>query len=399
MEVNLQHLFSVATSDWGKDHLKQCRVKVSDVKDLPTLVASEKPVLSQREREELDKLANGPTTSDDPSEYGFVTKYGPSLGPVWAALHRLTTASSSRVPGLSEASFFHEIPSSPPGPDLDSDLDPGHNSEPSLPSPYRPGCRPPPRSAPRRPDPNMVLSTRMRVASSSSSPLPSSQRTDHSAYIESSESRRSPHLTEDLTVHLISTFIRHVLYNTNDSAGKVRVDFDDLKRSLKATVVDGVEYTSIDDGGLRVTHGEVDGGRIAILETKSQLGPVDNGVSRLPDRRVAQIVGEALASRLVVNRHSDDRTVFVITAARYFVCFLEFRITREYLEKWESRVQENNPDIDIPTLDVHHTRWLDLRDKGDRNKAIGNIAALTVVAKTFVMQNQEGDEWMVRPPG
>lgn len=297
---SLPRLFSKAASDWGSEHLVQCGVNVSDAGDLLPTLASKAPDLSPHDLEELDGLINGPTTSDDTSEYGFVAKYNASLGQVWAALHRLTTLPSAHAPG--EASRLHEIDSSPPRPNADADADPGHDAEASLPS--LSSSRPPPRSAARKIDPNMVSSTRMRVASSSS-PGPSSQGTDHDTYIPPTESRRSGHYTEDLTVRFISTFIRHVLYTTNDAGRQTRVDFDDWKRPLKARK-GGVNFTSIDDGGLRVTNNGEYMGRIAILEAKPQLGPVVEGVSPLSERWRAQIVGEALASRLVTDWNGPD---------------------------------------------------------------------------------------------
>lgn len=40
--------------------------------------------------------------------------------------------------------------------------------------------------------------------------------------------------------------------------------------------------------------------------------------------------------------------------------------------------------MDVPALDGWQTRWLDLRDKGDRRKAIRNISALSVLAELVV---------------
>jgi hypothetical protein len=67
-------------------------------------------------------------------------------------------------------------------------------------------------------------------------------------------------------------------------------------------------------------------------------------------------------------------SIFVLAAARSFVCFLCFEISDDYLED----ILEDEPTKVLP---VTYTAWLDLNDHKERRYAVENIARLVRLAE------------------
>jgi hypothetical protein len=62
-------------------------------------------------------------------------------------------------------------------------------------------------------------------------------------------------------------------------------------------------------------------------------------------------------------------SLFIIAAARHYICFLQFNISDEYL----CDVEKEEPQLTLPVIS---TGWLDLNDPMDRKIAIVNVLGL-----------------------
>lgn len=121
-------------------------------------------------------------------------------------------------------------------------------------------------------------------------------------------------MPEDDTLRLASCVIRHILYFAspqNSARMPVVVEFRDAKTGLAATTLVGDrQIVAIDDGGLSLRRQKPGGGfmlvknHVAVLEAKTQFQCLENGCPIISDRSFAQMVCEALATRL--SDISDD---------------------------------------------------------------------------------------------
>ncbi|GKT61370.1 hypothetical protein ColTof4_01454 [Colletotrichum tofieldiae] len=193
------------------------------------------------------------------------------------------------------------------------------------------------------------------------SSTPPKALSQHSAHLDKAESSIEPRRPENLTVSFASNFIRHVLYWTtpqHEPDVDPVVDFDDLLLVHRINLGDKADFTSIDDGGLRlVINGVPEPRRVAILEAKRAIGRVDDGEAVLSDSMLGQMAGETLAMRLDKGAWGGPRetqatdslplhdplwlelpSVFVVAAFRYFMRFFEFRVTDRYLEQLREHI-------------------------------------------------------------
>ncbi|CAI7671145.1 unnamed protein product [Penicillium discolor] len=113
---------------------------------------------------------------------------------------------------------------------------------------------------------------------------------------------------EDDTLRLVSCVIRHILYFAPPQNSAPRpniVEFRDAKtRVATSTILSERSVVAIYDGGLCLRRQKPGGGymlannHVAILEAKTQFQSFQNGRPIISDRSFAQMVCEALATRL-----------------------------------------------------------------------------------------------------
>ncbi|KAH8743629.1 hypothetical protein F5883DRAFT_592361 [Diaporthe sp. PMI_573] len=337
---------------WGREELFACRVirRKPQSHVLPLLSEHifhiEKPTLP-----EIDRFLEGPT--DDQmawSEHDLVRECG-ILGQAWAAMAILKRrGGSSNTNALDNSSE-------------DSD-EPGKIVK---------------RVKLAFNDPCYVDSGKMQVGSSS--PLAEGSQGEASSVGHVDQDSHNRHLRpEDDTLRLTSCMIRHLLYFAPPQDHRrvpVVVEFRDSRSRLSAFTPRGRKLTAIDDGGLclrQTTRGisKVSKNNVAKLEAKRNFQCVEDGQPIISDGCFAQITCEALVARFA--DPSEDGSVIIINAIQHYICFLEFKISQEYLDDFES---------DEPTsfLLVNSTHWLDLCSKSGREHLASNIRGLMYRAR------------------
>ncbi|RMD42805.1 hypothetical protein DV735_g2357, partial [Chaetothyriales sp. CBS 134920] len=165
----------------------------------------------------------------------------------------------------------------------------------------------------------------------SSSP-PEEPLTSSDPFIPEEEAASVPNLSEDLTHRFASEFLRHVLLHLpqREWSKVFAIDFDDQKLPLW-----GKDYTR------RI-------GRVALLETKRALETIIDGQAALSDACFAQIIGQALSMRLQTKAWSGPRdTIFVITAARHYMRFLEVHIPEDYVQQLRESQDHEKPSAEF----------------------------------------------------
>jgi len=157
--------------------------------------------------------------------------------------------------------------------------------------------------------PDFADSSAIRVGSSSPLHDGSQDGSDRSSlpYVDASTHYLSI-TPEDDTVRLASCVIRHILYFAapqNSASNPVVVEFRDAKTRLAATTTTAERrMIAIDDGGLCLRRQNQDGSfalaknHVALLEAKTQFHCVENGRPVISNRSFAQMVCEALATRV-----------------------------------------------------------------------------------------------------
>ncbi|CAG8386151.1 unnamed protein product [Penicillium salamii] len=278
---------------------------------------------------------------------------GVSLGQIWGAMAMFKGSEKRRGRDASRV-----IPE-----ESDSEAEP---------SPKRPRVRTE-RIAPI----GFVDSGEMQVGSSSPA-ADGSQGTSSVEFIDA-ESHRLLASPEDETLRLVSCVIRHILYfaSPQDSADiPAVVEFRDAKTSLSArTPRLKRKIIAIDDGGLCLrleSRGifEVFKSRVAILEAKRQFQCLENGQPIISDNCFAQMTCEALVAKLADPfQELKSNRVLVINATQHYICFLDFEISDEYLQDFESHAPSS-------FLHVDSTPWFDLSSRSGREQVVMNLCGI-----------------------
>lgn len=294
--LNLQH---VASSDWGRPHLLACRVVRREPKrSLLPILSQYAPVDLRSVSDEIRAFLQGPDlTLLNQSEHFLVRSSGHSmsLAHIWAAMAMFKGNQDRRMrdPSTTEGRIESE-----------HDNDPEERQSKRL----------------RRPtfQPDSIDSSGIRVGSSSP-PHGSYDGSQGSSlgYVDSDTHYLSI-TPEDDTIRLASCVIRHILHFAppQDSASTpVVVEFRDAKTRWAGRTIDrGRQIVAIDDGGLCLRRQKPGGGfalvknHIAILEAKTRFQCLENGQPVISDASFAQMVCEALATRLFnMNHDSQER--------------------------------------------------------------------------------------------
>ncbi|KAH7108782.1 hypothetical protein EDB81DRAFT_673295 [Dactylonectria macrodidyma] len=344
-------LTDTAASGWGRPNLLASRVirrpKLESI--LPVLSKySSPPILPT----EIKAFIDGPEeTISFHSEHRLVHTYGPSLGQLWAALSALTL--HQHIDGASEGS------------EGDHEDDGGARSKRVRRSTLQ--------------DDDFVSSSMIQVGSSSPITEHSSQGSSSVGYVDAN-SQAHPVPLEDMTLRLAGCVIRHLLFfgppQNSDSLPFV-VEFRDAKTRLVATTPHQQRrVVAIDDGGLFLRENFAGKSRIlkshvAILEAKKQFQRIENGRPVISDSCFAQMTCEAMAARL--RGHEEDSnerdSVVVINFTQHYACILQFEISNEYLQDFDSATPRS-------FIYVYSTPWLDISTKRGRENIVANLCRL-----------------------
>lgn len=279
-----------SASRWDRGHLFACGVirRPSQPSVLP-LLAQRVSALSSPLPEEVVKFVDGPKQGDlNRSEHALVKEHG-VLGLVWAALAAFRGNASRR--SVYPPQEFQEEP---------------YEAEESE-----------RRKRARRNtmQDEYVNSSELQVGSSS--PLqPDSQGSSSVGYVDA-DTHASLIQLEDLTLRLLSSAIRYVLFfappqdrqelpvvvEFRDSKSRVEVSTPVLERRLVFADDAGLCLRQLINGVFHMTNN-----RVALVETKTRFR-IENGIPIISDRCFAQMTCQALASRLAdaEDGSSNDR--------------------------------------------------------------------------------------------
>lgn len=289
---HFSQLENVAASYWGRAHLLACRVVRRETQRnfLPALSRHIKPSDIQSPSGEITTFLEGPNLSlMAKSEHYIVRSSNCSLSvaQIWAAM---ATFKGSRNRRKRETASLQEQAEMVLE---DDDLE----------------TRDTKRLRRATLQPGFIDSSGIQVGSSSplhyrsysGSQGSSLGYVDHDMHVLG----RTP---EDDTLRLASCVIRHILYFSapQDSESQpIVVEFRDAKTRVAATtLIEERQIVAIDDGGLCLRQ-QMPGGEyilvknhVAILEAKTQFHCLENGLPVISDKSFAQIICEALATRL-----------------------------------------------------------------------------------------------------
>ncbi|KAK4077625.1 hypothetical protein Purlil1_12263 [Purpureocillium lilacinum] len=341
-------------SDWGRKELFAYRVRVrrgSQSLGLPALIRFifESDLQSSAE---ICRFIAGPADGYiTESEHHLIRKYGVSGGQVWAAM----------------ATFCGWG---------------GHQSSAELLSTVR--SERTDENRPKRTRKNTmqeyyVSSDTMQVGSSS--PIAEgSQGSASVGYVDSDAHGRLSQ-PEDATLRFASCVLRHILYFGPPQASEsldVVVEFRDARLRFDVTTPRlERRIVATDDGGLCLREKsagvfELTNKCLAILEAKKRFQRIIDGRPIISDTCLGQMTCEALAARLADSSGEfHDGSVFVIHATQRYMCFLQFEISDEYLDDFESTT---------PTsfIYVNSTPWYDLNTRSGREHVVANSTPIAL---------------------
>jgi hypothetical protein len=290
-------LENVAASHWGRPHLLACRVVRRETQ--PNLLPILSPHMVSPAEDPLPNEIKAFLKGPDPtllaqSEHYLVRGSGSSLSlaQIWAALAMFKGGQDRRISHISTSQGQNEIEHL-------------SGTEGRLPKRIR-------RHAFQE---DFVVSSGIQVGSSSPPRDGSYDGSQASSlgYVDA-DTHYLGIMPEDDTLRLASCVIRHILYFAspqNSARMPVVVEFRDAKTRISATTLVGDrQIVAIDDGGLSLRRQKPGGGfmlvknHVAVLEAKTQFQCLENGSPIISDRSFAQMVCEALATRL--SDISDD---------------------------------------------------------------------------------------------
>ncbi|KAK5657165.1 hypothetical protein OQA88_3222 [Cercophora sp. LCS_1] len=245
-----------------------------------------------------------------------------------------------------------------------------------------------------------VDSGKVKIASGSPAPQQSSSFGSDNAGHISREEHSARAVSEDATVQLASTFLRHALVycpqqyvSADGNSLQLLLEFSGIRRRIVARFSDQTfELEATADGEVAILRrsqtGCFDRGEaLALLEGKRRFKLVREGRPVIPDEEFGQMVGEALSLRLSLAAELigySEETVVIIMATRQCLCFLSFHIPDAYVEKAlhpgfynnsEDGTESEGADEEGGFITVRATDWLDLGTERCRQLAYDNVAA------------------------
>ncbi|KAK3364176.1 hypothetical protein B0T25DRAFT_563203 [Lasiosphaeria hispida] len=246
-----------------------------------------------------------------------------------------------------------------------------------------------------------IDSGKIKIASSSPAPQQSSSFGSDNAGHVSREEHSACAVSEDATVQLASTFLRHALVHcpqqyvsVDGNSPQLLLEFSGIRRRIFTRFSDQtLELEATADGEVvllrrnqtgRFDHGEA----LVLLEGKRRFKLIHEGRPVIPDEELGQMVGEALALRLSLAAeqigHSEE-TIVIIMATRQYLCFLSFHIPDAYVEKalhpgFYNNNEDRGPESEDEAeeggfISVRASDWLDLNTECCRQLAYDNVTA------------------------
>ncbi|KAL4968452.1 uncharacterized protein BDV14DRAFT_211649 [Aspergillus stella-maris] len=206
---------------------------------------------------------------------------------------------------------------------------------------------------------NFVDSGKMQVGSSSPIEESSQEASLSSGGYVDLDSHISDLILENDTLRLVTCVIRHILYFTpaQDPASPLVVEFQDARIRVAGSIEERKKIVAIDNGGLCLRQEDQDKGFILMENHVAILEP-----------------GEALAANLSPQVKNPSPSMILIHAIQYYVCFLQFNISDDYVED----LQRLTPS---QFLYVSSTPWFGLWHRSGREGVLLNICGLTRWAK------------------
>lgn len=279
---------NVAASSWGRAHLLGCRVvRRETLHNLLPILLQYTPSTAQPLSNEITSFLQGPDLAlMTESEHNLVrnSSCGISLAQIWAAMAMFKGTQDRRVRDLPVMQGQNEN-------ELDNEAA-GRQST---------------RLRRQIVQPDFTDSGDIHFSSSPPQGSQDSSQGSSLGYLDL-DTHHLGITPEDDTLRLVSCVIRHILYFAppqNSASRPTIVEFRDAKtRVATATVLSERNVVAIDDGGLCLRRQKPGGGymlannHVAILEAKTQFQSFQNGRPIISDRSFAQMVCEALATRL-----------------------------------------------------------------------------------------------------
>ncbi|KAJ5922493.1 hypothetical protein N7516_010196 [Penicillium verrucosum] len=288
---NFSQLKVVAASYWGRPHLLACRVVRRDPQRNLLPILSQYVTTSDihSSSNEISAFLQGPDlTFMAQSEHYLVRRSncGISLAQIWAAMAMFKGNQDRRT---------RDIPTMQEQNESKNDNDDE--------------ARQPKRLRRHTFQPDFADSSEIQVGSSSPPQDGSYNGSQGSSlgYVDP-DTHYLGTTPEDDTLRLASCVIRHILYFAspqNSASNPIVVEFRDAKTRLAATTTIGDrQIVTIDDGGLCLRRQNENGNfilannHVAVLEAKTQFQCLESGRPIISDRSFAQMICEALATRL-----------------------------------------------------------------------------------------------------
>ncbi|KDN63476.1 hypothetical protein CSUB01_08558 [Colletotrichum sublineola] len=196
---------------------------------------------------------------------------------------------------------------------------------------------------------------------------------------------------ETLTVRFFSAFIQEALLwlpgQDSKDANPV-VTFDDASAENRVSLNGNIKFVSQDDGGLSIHWRKKLAGRVTLVEAKRSManGPIE-GQPSLPDARLSQIIGEALAAGLAEKAwYGRKDSIFIIAAARQYMMFLQVDISDDYKTELINRARRHDAKFN-EFIKVSATQWFDLADPHHRRRTIEQLTLIVSLSREAVSGN------------
>ncbi|KAK4034278.1 hypothetical protein C8A01DRAFT_39245 [Parachaetomium inaequale] len=187
---------------------------------------------------------------------------------------------------------------------------------------------------------------------------------------------------EDLTLRLASCFVRFVLnYSQGDSTPTL--EFHDERSSASYQLRTGPASTAsiqaIDDGGVRMFQPGDESLGVALVEAKRSFQAIEEGRPTVSDGLLAQMVGQALLTRLDSLKHKlvSRTSVTTIQATKHYLRFFSFEPSApSYLRRVDSLSAANDGSLEGLHLVVKSSEWFDIGTKTGREMVVRHLLAL-----------------------
>ncbi|EKJ69277.1 hypothetical protein FPSE_10530 [Fusarium pseudograminearum CS3096] len=294
---------------------------------------------------QITKFINGDGQKNEGLEHQLSQTLGASLGLVWSSLQRTKERRNAQADPQQFSRPLSKRQQQMPNPD------------------YNPA----PASSPGSASGSTSGSTSGSVTGSTGS---SSTGSDQS-FAEGV--KQSDLQSEDYTVRLITSVLRHILHNAQRPNALEALEYRE-KETLTLTTTASGKFVATDDGGLRhrtrKARGVTTANFFALVEAKKALYKDKNGIPFFRDEVLAQISCEAILAKISEPDNVCGDSVVVIHAACHHVCFVEFNMSEAYGVDFRKGRTPADP------LNIHMSKWFDIATRDGRLGIVKNMQGL-----------------------